>query len=245
MAQILLLLRVETDMNALLVEVTMTSLLVITILVALVCLDALWLWYRRRTAPGFASQPARAFVPIGLPRGVFIHSGHSWARLNVSGEMRLGIDELLTQALGGVDRVDLPKVGARVHRGKPLATLWRDGRSLEVMSPVTGTVVDTNRSIDRSALAVENDPYGAGWLAAVLPLDQREAVRELRVGSGALQWLRRETQRFVDFLGQQASPGLVGVVLADGAHPVVGSVLSLDDRGWQDFAREFMARSSG
>lgn len=232
-------------MNVPIVGVDMTALLVVAILVALVLLDALWLFYLRRARPGGVPFPAPAFVPIGLPRGVFLHPGHSWARLDVSGEMRLGIDELLSQALGGVDRVDLPEIGARVQKGTPLAKLWRAGRSVVVTSPVTGTVVEVNRSIDRSTLAMENDPYGAGWLTAVLPSNHKEAVRDLRVGAEAVNWLRRETQRLVDFLSRQSSDGLVGMVLADGAHPIVGSALSLDARGWQDFEREFLARSSG
>ncbi len=224
-------------------EVAMTSFTLISTLLAPVLLIALYWWYGQRRNPVSASSPARAFTPVGVPLGVFLHPGHSWAGLNISGEMRLGVDELLTQALGGVDRVDLPKVGTRVERGKPLTTLWKNGRALPVLSPVTGTVVDVNRCLERSSMAIENDPYGSGWLAAVLPSDQRQAVDDLRVGADAVRWLRRETQRFVDFVAGRATPGLVGVVLADGAHPVVGAAASLDDGGWQQFEREFVDRT--
>ncbi len=221
-------------------EVVMTTFTLISTLLAPVVLVTLYWWYGRRRNPVIASSPARAFTPVGVPLGVFLHPGHSWAGLNISGEMRLGVDELLTQALGGVDRVDLPEVGTRVERGKPITTLWRKGRALPVISPVSGTVVDVNRSLKRSSMAVGNDPYGAGWLAAVLPSDQRQAVSDLRVGADAVRWLKRETQRFVDFVAGRATPGLVGVVLADGAHPVVGAAASLDDSGWQQFEREFV-----
>ena len=224
-------------------EVAMTSFTLISTLLAPIFLVALYWWYGRRQKPVAASTPARAFAPVGVPLGVFLHPGHSWAGLNISGEMRLGIDELLTQALGGVDRVDLPEVGTRAERGRPLVTLWRHGRELPVLSPVSGTVVGVNRGLERSSMAVENDPYGTGWMAAVLPSDQREAVSDLRVGVDAVRWLKRETQRFVDFVARQATPGLVGVVLADGAHPVVGAVDSLDDDGWRHFEREFVDRT--
>ena len=218
----------------------MTSFTLISTLLAPVLLVALYWWFGRRRNPVPALPPARSFAPVGVPLGVFLHPGHSWAGLNISGEMRLGVDELLTQALGGVDRVDLPGVGTRAERGSPLITLWRHGRALPVLSPVSGTVVGVNRSLERSSRAIENDPYGSGWLAAVLPSDQRQAVSDLRVGVDAVRWLRRETQRFVDFVARQASPGLIGVVLADGAHPVVGAAASLDDGGWQQFEREFV-----
>ena len=63
------------------------------------------------------------------------------------------------------------------------------------------------------------------------------------MGVDAVRWLRRETQRFVDFVARQASPGLIGVVLADGAHPVVGAAASLDEGGWRQFEREFVDRT--
>jgi len=224
-------------------EVAMTTLTLITTLMAPVLLVALYWWYGRQQNPASASPAVRSFAPTGVPLGVFLHPGHSWAGLNISGEMRLGVDELLTQALGGVDRVDLPEVGTHTERGKPLITLWKQGRALPVLSPVSGTVVGVNRGLKRSSMAVENDPYGAGWLAAVLPSDQRQAVSDLRVGVDAVRWLRRETQRFVDFVAREASPGVVGVVLADGAHPVVGAAAGLDDTGWRQFEREFVDRT--
>jgi len=221
----------------------MKYLTLISTLLAPVLLIALYWWYQRRGEPITASLPARAFTPVGVPLGLFLHPGHSWAGLNISGEMRLGIDEFLAQAIGGVDRVDLPKVGTHIERGKSLVTLWRRGRALPVLSPVSGTVVGVNRSLKRSSMAIDNDPYGAGWLAAVLPSDQRQAVSDLRVGAEAVRWLRRETQRFVDFIARQAAPGSIGVVLADGAHPVVGAAASLDSGGWNRFTDEFVDRT--
>ncbi len=220
----------------------MKYLTLISTLLAPVLFVALYWWYQRRGEPVAASLPTRAFTPIGVPLGVFLHPGHTWAGLNISGEMRLGIDEFLAQAMGGVDRVDLPKVGTRVERGKPVGTLWSHHRALPVLSPVTGTVVGINQSLNRSSMAIDNDPYGAGWLAIVLPSDQHQAVSDLRVGADAVRWLRRETQRFVDFISRQTAPGAIGVVMADGAHPVVGAAASLDHEGWSRFTREFVDR---
>jgi len=214
----------------------------ISTLLAPILFIVLYWWYRKRQEPVAISRPVSAFAPVGVPLGVFLHSGHSWAGLKTSGEMRVGIDEFLTQAMGGVDRVDLPKVGRHVERGESLVTLWTHSRALSVPSPVSGIVVSVNRSLKRSSMAIDNDPYGAGWLAAVLPSDQRQAVSELRVGADAVRWLRRETQRFVDFIARQAAPGPIGVVLADGAHPVVGTASSLDDGGWSRFTQEFVDR---
>lgn len=216
----------------------MTAVLVIVSVVALVALDALLLWLRgRNVAPEPA--PVRPFGAVHLPRGLFLGSGHTWARLTESGEMRLGADELLAQAIGGADRVELRPTGEEVQPGDVVATVWRMGRRLELRTPVAGRVMTLNPSLRQSPGLVTADPYGSGWLVSVWPVEHGEALRSLKVGEAARRWLEREVQRLADFLGAATRPAVLGEVVADGAIPVVGAALSLADAQWDDFGREF------
>ncbi|NOZ78778.1 MAG: hypothetical protein GXP48_06320 [Acidobacteria bacterium] len=222
----------------------MAAVLVILTIVAFVAVDAMHLWLKRRSAEAVTGvAPVKAFAGVRVPRGLFLDDAHSWARLTESGELNVGVDEFLTQALGGADRVDLPEPGTRVERGQTLATVWRQGRKLEVAAPVSGRVVATNETVAYHPESVEADPYGSGWLARLWPVDHAEALKGLRVGERAAKWLEREVQRFAEFLSQKTSPELVGVMLPDGAHPVVGAALNLDDAAWQEFQDQF-ARNS-
>jgi len=222
----------------------MTAILVVLTLVFFVSLDAYRLYLeRRREARKRAAAPAQPFAPVAFPRGLFLDRAHTWARMTDVGELRVGVDELLTQALGGAERVDLPPVGRMLRRGEPLATLWRKGRKLTVPTPVDGTVVSHNARLQRNPELLQGDTYGEGWLAAVWPIELREALRELSVGEAARRFLEREVQRLVDFLtlhpAAAASPAL-----ADGAHPFVGAALQLDERSWIEFQREFCSTAS-
>ena len=182
----------------------------------------------------------KAFSDIHLPRGLFVDEGHGWAWLTESGELRLGADEFLSQAVGSVDQIDLPAVGTKVAKGETLASIHCQGREISLHSPVNGTVVATNDTVKNSPSALERDPYGSGWLASVWPVEHTEALKSLKVGDGAVAWLENEVQRFVEFLARRTSPELVGATLPDGARPVVGSTLALDEEGWQDFRSEFV-----
>ncbi|MCK5377850.1 MAG: hypothetical protein KAJ78_00545 [Acidobacteria bacterium] len=217
----------------------MTAILVIAALLVFVVVEIIRIRMARRAGAAGVAQPIHAFTGIRLPQGLFLGDHHSWARLTSLGELKVGMDELLTQAIGGVDTVDLPDVGSRVVAGETLATVWRGGRSLKIASPVTGTVVTHNSGMDRDGSAIEEDPYGSGWIASVWPEDLGESLKSYRVGAKSVAWMRSETQRFCDFMADNASPESVGAVLADGAHPIVGAAQSLDDDAWSAFESAF------
>ena len=223
----------------------MAAVLVILTIVAFVAVDAMHLWLRRRSVEAVAgAAPVKAFAGVRVPRGLFLNDAHGWARLTESGELNVGVDEFLTQALGGADRVDLPEPGTKVEKGQTLATVWRQGRKLEVVAPTSGRIVATNETVEYNPEALEADPYGSGWLARIWPVDHTEALKGLRVGERAAKWLEREIQRFAEFLSQKTSPELVGAMLPDGAHPVVGAALNLDDDAWKEFQKEFAHSSN-
>ena len=202
-------------------------------------IEAIGLAIRKRRGEAPETAPVRPFSEIHVPRGLFLGEGHSWARLTESGELRVGLDELIAEAIGGADSVELPKAGSRIRKGEPLARVTRLGRTFVVPSPVDGTVVATNETVEHAPSAIEADPYGAGWLATVWPVEHTEALRSLKVGEKAVQWLQRELERFTAFVAQHTSPELVGATLPDGARPVVGAALALDDEGWKQFQKEF------
>ncbi len=217
----------------------MAAVIVLVSLFFFLSIEAIGLMLKRRRGEAPEPSPVRAFAQVHIPQGLFLSDGHTWARLTESGELRVGADEFLAEALGGADRVELPAVGAQVKKGEPLATIRRLGRTLVVPAPVDGTVVATNGTVDRHPAAIEADPYGSGWLASVWPVEHAEALRGLRVGQRAVKWLDREIQRFTEFLARHTSPELLGATLPDGARPVVGSALVLDDEAWGEFQKEF------
>ncbi|MCK5377849.1 MAG: hypothetical protein KAJ78_00540 [Acidobacteria bacterium] len=216
---------------------------VVVVLVSLfifLAIEGIGLMLKRRQGVVEEVPQVTAFSDVQLPKGLFIDEGHGWAWLTETGELRLGADEFLSQAVGAVDRIDLPSVGAKVAKGEPLVSFHCQGREISLNSPVNGTVVATNETVINSPSALQRDPYGSGWLASVWPVEHTEALKSLKVGESAVAWLENEVQRFVEFLARRTSPELVGATLPDGARPVVGSALALDDEGWQEFRSEFV-----
>ena len=103
-----------------------------------------------------------------FPDDVRYTKDHEWARRE--GErVRIGITDFAQDALGDVVYVDLPDVGATIQAGHPLGEVESTKSVSEVVSPVSGTIVEKNPLIDDAPELVNQEPYGNGWLVVVQP----------------------------------------------------------------------------
>lgn len=88
---------------------------------------------------------------------------HQWIRLEDNGNAVVGITDYAQQQLGDVVFVELPTVGAEVARDAQLALVESVKSAGEVMSPVSGTVIEINAGLNDEPGTINSDPTGAGW----------------------------------------------------------------------------------
>ncbi len=217
----------------------MVALLVILTIVLALAVDSFVLARQRRTAAVEAPMPIVAMKLPQPPQGVFLDSAHTWLRITSDGRLRVGIDDFLAEAVGKVDKVEVPAQGTSVERGSPLFTLFVKGRKLVVPSPASGTVMSANDKALRDPSAVVKDPYGAGWVASIWTRDHHAAISPLRIGAAATHFLRDELHRLADFMVPSRIHSTVPV-MADGGLPGKGAAANLDDEAWDAFSREFV-----
>jgi glycine cleavage system H protein len=98
---------------------------------------------------------------------------HEWVA--VDGALaRIGITDFAQDSLGDVVYVELPGVGANVMAHASCAEIESTKSVSEIFSPVTGTIVEVNQSLDDAPEQVNSDPYGAGWIFVVEMADPSE-----------------------------------------------------------------------
>jgi glycine cleavage system H protein len=114
---------------------------------------------------------------------------HEWASLE-GGRVRVGITEYAQDALGDVVFVKVPEAGARVETGTALGEVESTKSVSDVYAPVTGTVVAVNESLADAPQAVNEDPYGEGWICVIEPDDA--AAYDALLDSAAYQVLIAE-----------------------------------------------------
>lgn len=220
----------------------MVALLVILTIVLALAVDSLVLARQRRTSAALEPLPVVAMKVPQPPQGVFLDTAHTWMRITSDGRLRVGIDDFLAEAVGPIDKVEVPAQGATVERGAPLFTLTVKGRKLVVPSPASGTFMSANDKTQRDPSAIAKDPYGAGWLASIWTRDHHAAISPLRIGAAATHFLREELHRLADFMVPSQSMAKVPV-MADGGLPGKGAAASLDDAAWESFSRQFVNAS--
>ena len=217
----------------------MVALFVILTIVVALAVDSVVLARQRRTAEVAAPLPIVAMKVPQPPQGVFLDTAHTWLRITSDGRLRVGIDDFLAEAVGAVDKVEVPPQGTTVERGAPLFTLFVKGRRLVVPSPASGTVMSANDKALRDPSTLAKDPYGAGWVASIWTRDHHAAISPLRIGAAATHFLRDELHRLADFMVPSQTMARVPV-MADGGLPGKGAASSLDDQAWESFSRQFV-----
>jgi glycine cleavage system H protein len=108
------------------------------------------------------------------PEDLRYHREHDWAK--IEGEnATFGITWYAQDALGEVVFFDPPEAGAEIKKDEAYADIDSTKASSEVYAPLSGEVTEVNGKIEDGPEAVNEDPYGEGWLVKVKLSDPSEA----------------------------------------------------------------------
>lgn len=92
---------------------------------------------------------------------------HEWVRREEGTRVRVGITDFAQGRLGDVVYLDLPEAGAAVTAGESMGEVESTKSVSDVYAPLTGTVAGVNGECRENPAAVNQDPYGEGWLVAI------------------------------------------------------------------------------
>lgn len=221
----------------------MVAVFVLATIIAAVAIE----YFRTRRVAQPAPEARAAADRFVVPRGFFLGKGHTWAELLTNGEVRVGADDFLQKLVGSVDSVEFVPADGQVKKGEPLFRLRKENRVLTILSPITGKIVEVNRSLAKHPGVINSDPYLAGWVALVDPTNIGAELKLMSVADEASKWLRGEVSRFRNFIKDQAAKMLgeeqyaaVGVTLLDGGTPMAGVLEKTDAETWSAFEQNFL-----
>lgn len=92
---------------------------------------------------------------------------HEWLKPAGDGTALVGITQYAQDALGDVVFVDLPEAGASFAQGEEFGTVESVKTVSELNMPSAGEVVDVNATLADHPEAVNEDPYGKGWMVKI------------------------------------------------------------------------------
>ena len=107
------------------------------------------------------------------PQDLLYHPEHDWAR--IEGDVAtFGITWYAQDALGEVVFFDPPEVGTQVGAGDSYTEVESVKAVSDVVAPLSGEVVEANAELSDNPEAINDDPYGAGWMVKVRLSDPSE-----------------------------------------------------------------------
>ena len=107
------------------------------------------------------------------PSDLKYHPEHDWARLD--GDVAtLGITWYAQDQLGEVVFFDPPQVGKSVTKDEPYAEVESVKAVSDVVSPLSGEIIEVNDGLSDAPENINDDPYGEGWLVRIRLTDPSE-----------------------------------------------------------------------
>ena len=89
-----------------------------------------------------------------------------WAKAEGS-QVRIGLSDFLQQRSGDVAFAEVKPEGTQLAFGDEVAVIETIKVSISLSSPVSGKVVEVNPAMQDAPEAINQDPYGEGWLALI------------------------------------------------------------------------------
>lgn len=109
----------------------------------------------------------------------------------------IGVTDFQQKAKGDIAFLDTLKAGAEIKKGQVAGTIETIKAAFDIVSPVSGRIVEVNHELENSPFFINEDPYGGGWiyriegtaldqeLAAMMPAEQYFELLKKKVAEEA------------------------------------------------------------
>ena len=97
--------------------------------------------------------------------GLYYSESHEYVRVEGNTGF-IGISDYAQHALGNVVYVDMPEVDDEVSAGEEFGAVESVKAASDLISPVTGVVIEVNEALENQPELINADPY-ANWIIKV------------------------------------------------------------------------------
>lgn len=109
-----------------------------------------------------------------IPQELRYTRDHEWLKCQDGKTAEIGITHFAQESLGDITFVELPDEGEEFGQGDTFGTVESVKAASDLFLPVSGKVVAVNEGLEDDPGAVNNDPYGNGWIIRIEISDESE-----------------------------------------------------------------------
>jgi glycine cleavage system H protein len=216
------------------------------IIVFLIVIIPFWIFMNRKAKISIQIQKAFGILSaniLRIPPGLFFSRNHTWTHLEKTGNASVGLDDLLIHLTGKVKFRHLRKPGNFINKGDLLVDIEQNGKLLQIFSPISGMIMETNSILSDNPGVLNDDPYEKGWIYMIKPSEWITETDSYYLAEEAIAWSKKELEKFKDFLAvsiKKHSPETSMIVLQDGGELCDNPLSELPDEIWHDFQKSFL-----
>ena len=90
-------------------------------------------------------------------------SDHDWVRKDDNSYI-VGITPFAVEQLGDIVFIELPELGIEIEQSAEIAVIESVKAASEIISPISGKIIEINEELTENPSMVNEDPAGKGWL---------------------------------------------------------------------------------
>ncbi len=183
------------------------------------------------TLPVQAPEKSTGF---DLADGFYYHEGHTWARPEYGGRVRVGINDFAQKLVGKKGRIELPTIGHEIKQGKAGFVVKRNDQSVQILAPVDGVITHINNELLENPELINESPYEKGWLFTIEPSNLRKNLKGLYFGDEAKNFISDEREQLFSMANDDMR------VAADGGESSEDIFADLEDKKWAESIKKFL-----
>ncbi|MCL2281170.1 MAG: glycine cleavage system protein GcvH [Dehalococcoidia bacterium] len=103
------------------------------------------------------------------PKELLYSEDHVWCKKEPDGNIRLGMTYYYQEQLKHIVYLDLPQSGKTISKGEPIVSFESSKIASDLISPISGTIVESHVELADKPGIINKDPYGQGWMLLVKP----------------------------------------------------------------------------
>ena len=105
----------------------------------------------------------------------------SWLQLENIGSAKIGITDIFLKTIKEIEKIKLFNIDEEIVQGNPCAYIkTKDDLTHQVLSPLTGRIIEANYDLNDDLETIKKDPYSEGWLYSIIPSDPDFEIKHLK-----------------------------------------------------------------
>jgi glycine cleavage system H protein len=121
-----------------------------------------------------------------LPEELRYSASHEWIRMLKEDIAVIGVTDYAFEDVKKIGYktilfIELPDVGKRVDQTDSIAIVETEKTVADILSPISGQIIETNDKLTEEPILIASDPYGQGWIVKIRLTDLRQLGKLMNI----------------------------------------------------------------